>query len=625
MKVSRLWMVLLFPLVWGAMNPVHYVGIVKIHAKGEWVDVSVRTDPFNVVAEGDACVEQVEEGVIRYTSRSGKMIIPLKPGEAIYGLTERTVSNVWLSERLIHLTRPLMPGGLDRRGEKVTMWVQATYSLYSPFYISSHGYGMYVDGTWPGVYDIGKSRNDQLRIEWETGLGEELVCYFLYGPSYYDVLDKYTRLTGRPFIPPRWAFEHWRWRDEHHYGESAELDGVELNAELVEDIVMYEKLGIPAGVYMIDRPWAEGEFGYGNFSWDEERFPNPEKMLEALHRRGYEVIVWGAPWALGEGPGEFGGEARESGYIHPGSDRCLDYSNPAAASWHKKKIEEFMRRSGIHGWKLDRSEEYNPSGRNDIYHDGRTGWEVHNDYPRMYIKTYYNASRSVRGEDFVLMPRASYTGTQRHSIIWGGDIPGLEMGLRAAIIAVQRAAFMGYPVWGSDTGGYVEFTDREVFARWLEFSALCPLMEIGGKGSHAPWDMPKEPFYDEELIRIYRRYVKLHHSLIDYTYALAKQAHRTGSPVVRPLVFDHPDDPAVKDMWDEYKYGPDLLVAPVWRIGVRQREVYLPEGVWMDFWNREQLYTGPVTISCPAPLDAVPLFIRKGSKAKFPDPESLDE
>jgi alpha-glucosidase (family GH31 glycosyl hydrolase) len=155
-----------------------------------------------------------------------------------------------------------------------------------------------------------------------------------------------------------------------------------------------------------------------------------------------------------------------------------------------------------------------------------------------------------------------------------------------------------------------------VFARWLELSAFCPLMEIGGGnqggGQHAPWDMPTEPHDDTEMVDIYRRFVTLHHELVPLLYSLALQAHATGQPLARPLLFDFPDDSAVADLWDEFLLGHDLLFAPLWHVGDRSRSVYLPAGTWIDYWQPGNRLFGPTTVTVDAPLDRIPVFVRAG-------------
>lgn len=262
-----------------------------------------------------------------------------------------------------------------------------------------------------------------------------------------------------------------------------------------------------------------------------------------------------------------------------------------------------------------------------MWADGRSGREVRNAYPTLQAQVHHDAMQEAHPGDALVITRSGYTGTQRWAIVWGGDITGAEgfgagastdLGLRSAIIGQQRAAFLGYPIWGSDTGGYYEFRDREVFARWLEFSAFSGIMEIGGVGAHAPWDMPTEPAYDEEMIEIYRRYTRLRETLLPYLVAAAREAGASGLPLVRPLVFAYPDDPAVGDLWDEYLLGPDLLVAPVWRSGQRSRDVYLPAGRWRSYWDPALRYEGPLTITVPVPLDSIPVFVRDGASAPRP-------
>ncbi len=588
---------------------------------GPEVGVAVSVEPFELSVRGDAEVARLDDQTIRLSSPSGNIAVGLGHGEAIYGLTERIVSSLTKSEHF-----PKAVGGLDRRGEVVSMWVRPTIAGYAPFYISSRGYGMYVEGTNPGEYDIGKTEPDVMRLTFYVE-DEGLSCVFIKG-SYLEILDRYTELTGRPVLPPRWVFRPWKWRGECKTDEFAQVDGLTINAEVADDILNYQKLDFPVGVYIVDRPWAEGFYGYGNFNWDENRFPNGDKMVKLMHDRGWHVVVWGGPWAIGDEEWEFGPEARSKGFII--GERCLDYTNPAAVRWHKEKIENFLQRSGVKGWKLDRADEYNPSRKKDIYHDGRNGLMVHNDYPRMFIKTYYDATRAVRGDDFVLLARPTYTGTQAWAVKWGGDTHSItteilwiskhtDKGLRSVIISLQRMAMMGVPFWGSDTGGYHPFKKRELFARWLQVSAFCPIMEIGGKKSHEPWAMPKKPYYDTEMIKIYRRYTKLHTRLLDYTYELAKRAHQTGNPVVHPLVFDWPDDPKVEDMWDQYMYGPAILVAPVWETGKREREVYLPKGEWEYLWDRDKKFSGPTTITAKAPLDTIPVYVKTDREHHLPE------
>jgi alpha-D-xyloside xylohydrolase len=546
-------------------------------------------------------------------------------GERFYGLTERIADNRGASEIV-----PLAVGGLDRRGQAFTMLVTPTLSLYAPLLHSSRGYGVYVEGTMTGLYDVAKTIPDVVTIDFEFNqrIGEHAVVYFV--GDHDAILDEYTRLTGRPFLPPPWAFRHLRWRDEHRLDDPVALDGVAMNADLVDDVMMYESLGIPTGNYAFDRPWADGftnrgQEGFSSFRFDPIRFPNSADMLEALGRRGYRALIWGAPWALGENAED----AEQLGYYAPRSDILIDYTNPEASAWWAARVQTLIDQ-GIVGMKLDRSEfdvselPVVPNRDTDVFADGRNGRELMNGYTIEFARVHHDAFAERLGGEFFHYLRAGYAGSQRYGIFWGGDTTGrnafgistpTDLGLRSAIQSLAHVAFIGFSIWGTDTCGYYQFGQRDVFARWLQLSAFCPFMEIGGGnqggGQHAPWDMPTDPNFDSEMIDIYRFYVTLHHELAPLFYSLAVEANASGRPLVRPLVFDHPDNPAVGDLWDEFLLG-DLLFAPLWRDGDRARQVYLPAGTWIDYWEPSRRFVGPTTVDADAPLDRIPLYVRSG-------------
>jgi alpha-D-xyloside xylohydrolase len=541
--------------------------------------------------------------------------------ERVYGLTERIVDDINASE----LT-PQAVGALNRKGERVTMFVRPTISAYAPFYQSSNGYGLLVDGTMPGFYDLGAADPAVISLEYEIDPQARAGRYFVFAGNHYDQNDAYSRLTGRPFVPPEDVFLHWRGRDVAVIGPPTDVDGVPLNPTVADDLLNYERYDIPVGIYHFDRPWAEGTEGYGAFRFDPARFPDAEAMFEVLERRGWSSQVWLSEWTLDERAAR----AREQGWLAPGSERELDLTNPAAVRAFERELGAFLDGPGrrVDGFFVDRSEEIVPSDPDDVYHDDRNGRQVHNAYPVMLQRAVRRAVEKARGRDGWAIARAAYTGTARYSMTWGGDThsregvlipeqpdtgPSTDLGLRSVLVSMQRCAFMGLQYWGSDIGGYSNFGDREVFARWIEIGALSPLMRFHGKGTDAPWDMPTEPNVDQEMIDIYRRYVVLHHALADYQQRLARDAHRTGAPLVRPLVFNYPDDPDVADRWDQWLLGDDLLVAPVWQSGARSRAVYLPEGKWVDFWDRSRVVEGPAELTEDVPLGKLPLFVKQGS------------
>lgn len=518
---------------------------------------------------------------------------------------------------------PGLTAGMDLRGQKVDMIVKPTTSVYAPFYLSSRGYGVFVKGDWPGVFDFAASDAGVVKIEFE-GPKFELKIYTSSAPL--AIVQAHSRDAGYPVLPPRWMFTPWRWRDEHNHRE-AYYDGTKVdapfNSEVLEDVLMMKAYGIPNGVYWIDRPWGPGRMGYDDFDIDYKRLPNFEAMVKWLKTQNQETVLWIAPFLQGK----MVDEGTKKGYTLAGQVRppsgnnfpMVDLSNPDAKAFWQAGIEKLLK-MGVAGFKLDRGEENIPDDGPFKIFDGRSIRENRNAYTRMYVKAVYDITKKNRGDDFVLMPRAAWTGTAQYAANWGGDIGGTQEGLRASIIAVQRSATMGYSNWGSDTCGYTQsLLEQEVCGRWLAFSAFNPIMEVGPTRNIAFWNMPREPKYDATLIAMWRMYGRLHQRLIDYGYAHAVEANRTGMPIVRPLFLADPKAKAAWDNWWTFEYGGDILVSPVWEKGVREQEVYLPAGSkWKDGWDGK-IYQGGQTIKVKAEPHQIPVFTRVGSKVALGD------
>ncbi len=514
---------------------------------------------------------------------------------------------------------------MNLRGQKVDMIIKPTTSIYAPFYLSSRGYAMFVKGDWPGYFDFCVADPQRVKIEFE-GPSFEIKVYTADTPA--EIVRAHAMDAGPPFMPPKWMFTPWRWRDEHTQ-RAAYYDGTPVagpfNSEVMEDVLMMKAYGIPCGVYWIDRPWGPGQpWGYDDFEIDEKRLPNFAESVKWLNEQQMQMLLWIAPFYQGK----MAEEAMTKGYSLAGQVRpsngnnypMVDLTNPAAKTYWQEGIAKLLK-LGVAAFKLDRGEENIPDDGPYKVFDGRSIRENRNAYTPMYIKAVYDIAKKYRGNDFVLMPRAAYTGSSAYGVFWGGDIGGTQEGLRASIIAAQRSAVMGYPNWGSDTCGYSQqLMEQEVCGRWLAFSCFTPIMEVGPTRNVAFWNLPREPKYDAELIAIWRLYARLHQRLGDYSYRYAQVAHQTGMPIIRPLFLVDPGAPQAWANWQTYLYGPDLLVAPIWEKGKRTQEVYLPTGQqWRDAWNPDKIYKGGQTITVNAELHQIPLFIRLGSTVKLGD------
>jgi len=548
------------------------------------------------------------------------MTVDATADEYFTGLMERVVDGPQAAS-----WRPGIREGMNLRGQKVDMIIKPTTSVYAPFYLSSRGYAIFVHGNWPGYFDFCATDAERVKIEFE-GPSFEVKIYTGRDPA--ALVKAHALDAGPPFMPPKWLFTPWRWRDEHRQRETY-YDGTPVtgpfNSEMMEDILMMRAYGIPCGVYWIDRPWGTGLWGYDDFEIDPKRLPNFAESIKWIKEQRMQMVLWIGPFFQGE----MLTNALAKGYNLPGQKRpangnnypMVDFTNPDAKKYWQDGVAKLLK-LGVAGFKLDRAEEDIPDGGPFNIFDGRTLRENRNAYPAMYVKATYDVAKQYRrGGDFALMPRAAYTGTSRYAVFWGGDIGGTQEGLRASIIAAQRAAVMGYPNWGSDTCGYgQQLLEQEVCARWLAFSCFTPIMEVGPTRNVAFWNLPREPKYDATLIAVWRLYARLHQRLADYSYQCAREAHRTGMPIVRPLFLIEPKAPEAWSNWQTYLYGPDILVSAMWEKGRSAQEVYLPSGSkWRDAWNPDKVYVGGQTLTVQTELHQIPIFIRVGSKVKLGD------
>jgi alpha-D-xyloside xylohydrolase len=578
-------------------------------ADGRVVRLAVRRDGKNFVIRLSA---QPDTDIVRWG-----LAVAAYDDEYYTGLMERVVDGPQAAS-----WAPGRQEAMNLRGQKVEMIVKPTTSIYAPYYLSSRGYAVFVHGTWPGNFDFCVDNPQRVKIAFE-GPSFEMKVYTARSPA--ELVCAHALDAGPPFMPPKWLFSPWRWRDEHSQ-LAAYYDGTPVtgpfNSQVMEDVLMMKAYGIPCGVYWVDRPWGPGRLGYDDFEIDPRRLPNFPAMVKWLNENGMQLLLWTAPFFQGR----MEQEALAQGYNlagqppQPNNYPMVDMTNPAARAYWQDGFAKLLK-LGVAAFKLDRGEENMPENGPYKVHDGRSIRENRNAYTPMYIKAAHEVAQKYRGGDFVLMARGAYTGSSAYGVFWGGDVGGTQEGLRASIIAVQRAAVMGYPNWGSDTCGYnQQLLEQEVCARWLGFSCFTPIMEVGPTRNLAFWSLPRTPSYDAELIAVWRLYARLHLRLAAYGYQAAAEAHKTGMPIVRPLFLLDPGAAAAWMNWQTYQYGPDLLVAPIWEKGKRTQVVYLPAGRrWRNAWEPEQIFQGGRAITVAAEMHQIPLFVRVGARVELGD------
>jgi alpha-glucosidase (family GH31 glycosyl hydrolase) len=385
-------------------------------------------------------------------------------------------------------------------------------------------------------------------------------------------------------------------------------DGNAHRAAAVLDLVDgYQRRGIPVGTVLLDSPWSTN---YNTFRFDPRRYPDPAGLVNTLHARGVRVVAW-LTAAMNPAYRPF---SDEDDYLQGISHRCLlrapdgsnipwwkgaggliDYSSPWAVDWWHHLMDRALD-MGLDGWKVDKVEASLPE---EVDQGGVTEPAHVSAYRQAYFKdTYQYLLR--RRPDGVVIQRPFYRNTIAYTPAgWVGDQPHSWTGLRSALRLVMGAAKCGNAVIGSDIGGYLggKRPNKNLYLRWAQFGALCPLMETGGQGERRPWKI------DEETVGIFRRFATLHAELVPYLYSQMVQAHLTGVPIIR----------AIDRERGEYLLGPDLFVSAVMHPGVT-KDVHLPAGEWIDFWDETRIYRGSALVrGYEAPLNQMPLFIRRGA------------
>jgi alpha-D-xyloside xylohydrolase len=334
-------------------------------------------------------------------------------------------------------------------------------------------------------------------------------------------------------------------------------------------------------------------------------FGDPAAMIHTIHADGIRFMLWISPLVQTQGCGAL--TRYPSGSLLGSNDgsSTIDLTVPVARAAFETSLRKLVA-LGVDGFKADRGDEIDLES---LHLAGGAGRLLHNEYPLLFARA---VAAATPGSSFVSLFRAGAPGSASVAPgFWGGDQPGSFRGLREAIHDGLSAGVAGYAVWGSDTGGYLPTESPETFVRWAQFSAVNPIFEVGGQGENAtPWD------YGPAKIDAFRSAVVLHYELVPYLYGLARAAHATGMPILRPLALGYPDDAASWSHDYEVLVGDDLLAAPVVQPAPAPASIHVPSGTWIDLASGGRV-RGPVTLTRDVPLSELPLYLRSGAVVPF--------
>ncbi|MBN1178569.1 MAG: DUF5110 domain-containing protein [Anaerolineae bacterium] len=534
----------------------------------------------------------------------------LQPDAHVYGLGERTTA-------------------MDRRGAAFTNWNTdpRTYdtgddpiNLCIPFWLTLHsggaqGYAILLENTARSQVDVGQTDPHALA----AAVDEQALGYlFFYGPALSHVLTRFTELTGRHALYPRWTlgYQQCRWS---YYPEARVR-------QLARDF--RETHHVPCDAIHLDIHYMDG---YRCFTWDRERFPDPTRMLADLHAQGFKLVTIIDPgikvdkryWAFRDGMEKdvfcrYPDGQLCTGPVWPGDCAFPDVTAPHARTWWGDLYRGLLE-DGVDGFWNDMNEPalfgaddatIPLSVRHNLEGQGSDHRRAHNVYGLQMVRaTAEGLARLAPERRHFVFTRSGWTGVQRYAAHWTADNLSTWESFRLTIPMVMGLGVSGIAFTGADVGGFAGTPTAELFTRWLQLGAFLPLFR-----AHTILDSPdQEPWtWGEPYLSINRETIHLRYRLLPYLYTTFWQSTQTGLPVARPLFLAFQDDPATHALQDQFLCGDALLVAPVLEEGATQRSVYLPTGTWYDFWT-DARHEGPARIQVEAPLERVPLFVRAGT------------
>lgn len=549
-----------------------------------------------------------------------------QPGEHYYGLGEN------------------QSGRLDHRDQSVRCWsdygAPGGESFCVPLMVTNKGYAVLWDN--PSKTTVNPYFND--RTTWTSQVGQRVSFFVVVGTTADTLYEGYRLLTGPAQLLPQGAYGFTQ--SKERYGTQAEIMSVAKE---------YRERRLPCDYLVVDFFWYPK---MGQFSFTKKDWPDPAAMNAKLHKMGFHTLI--SVWPRFAPGSRYYDKLKQSGWFYhladgqptqtnelPGNETGsnIDMTNPAAARWFWKMIDQHVISKGFDAIWTDETEPDIPP--NGSYFYIGPGTEYFNVYPLFETTTVYQGLRRVEKERALILARAAYTGAQRNgTVFWSSDISPTWDTLQRQVPAGLDVTASGIPYWTDDVGGFwslpavhhpahrllispagarenvgddVDYP--ELYVRWFEYGVFMPIFRTHGmRRFNTPWS------YGTEATPILEKYLRMRYALIPYIYSCAYQTYKTGAPYMRALFMDFPKDPKVDELTHEFMFGPDLLVAPVTRQGRTSRKVYLPKGTdWYNYWTNKE-YRGGQTIVAEAPINVIPLFARAGSILPLGQPvEDMDQ
>ena len=484
-----------------------------------------------------------------------------------------------------------------------------------PFMLSSLGYGLLWNN--PGIGRAVLGRNV---MSFETYSTKVIDYWIVAGESPAEIVEAYARATGYVPMMPEYGLGFWQCKLRYDTQE-----------KLLSVAREYERREVPLDLIVVDFfHWKH----QGEWSFDPKFWPDPAAMVKELKEMNVELMV--SIWPTVESKSENWDEMIEKGLLirHDRGIRVamggditdvthFDATNPESRKFVWGRAKKHYYDIGIKVFWLDEAEPEYSVYDFDIYrYYAGSDMEIGNIYPKEYARAFYEGMETEGQKNIVNLLRCAWAGSQKYgALVWSGDIASSWSSFRNQLAAGLNMGIAGIPWWTTDIGGFhggnpddPEF--RELFVRWFQWGTFCAVMRLHGDREPKPKGQPTAPgadneiwSYGDEVYEICKKYIGIREQLRDYTRNLMRQAHEKGTPVIRPLFYEFPEDHKAWSVETQYMYGSKYLVAPVFTAKQRQVTVYLPAGSSWQSWDGKEQHDGGKTIEVPCPIDTMPVFV----------------
>ncbi|MGC2106452.1 MAG: TIM-barrel domain-containing protein, partial [Candidatus Acidiferrum sp.] len=559
------------------------------------------------ITRADSSVLFFDSDGHKLTQENSRTLAPVEVNGEKTLHSERFV-NMWDTQEAFYGYGQHQSGVWNYRGESVDI-SQDNTNISIPLLLSSNGYGIF----WNNGSRSRFNNRFVHAFYMSSEVSDSIDYYFLYGPDFDHIIGAYRELTGSVPLFGKWAYGYWQCKNRY-----------DSQAELLAIAEKYRGLHIPLDNIVQDWFW-------WNIMGDpvfNKNYPDPKGMVDALHNDHVHLMISVWPYFRPGSPvyddmdkrGFFIAKTIAPSF-HPVGQALYDAFNPEARKYYWHLMDNALFKIGVDAWWLDTTEPETEARETNILvtnkvNSGENGARYANEFPLYTTAAVYDGQRAASDKKRVfILSRSAYAGEQRNAAaVWSGDIDPNWETFRRQIPAGLNYSLSGLPYWTTDIGGFVSANPddpayRELYVRWFEFGAFCPIFRAHGTrttNQNELWS------YGPDAQKILVEYDKLRYRLMPYIYSLAWKTTSEGYTIMRPLVMDFREDVQAQNVGDQYLFGPAILVNPVTEPGATTRHLYLPSAKWYDFWTGSSVQGGR-TLNAPTTLAHMPLYIRAGS------------